>query len=410
MKNQKLHYTMVMLSMCGLVGMALGICMGTAGLFNTSIAEELNVSRGSVSLMYTITALASAVTGLFVPTLLKKENMLKPLILAGIAMTVGGTFLNSLANNLFMFYLFSVIRGAGCGLLSFVLATTVINNWFYARNGLMVSIAMAFSGLPGVLLSSLFAGIIEGRGWRFAYIFVGIFMLIFALPALVYPIKLRPQNLGMQPYGYEDYLKYREENKEKVVIQQSDDHINYFSPEMILLVLFTTLVCIIASVLQHLPSFAVSVGFAASVGALMSSSASAANIVSKLMYGVLTDKLGPHKTSILCACISFLAVILIISVHTVWAVVLGAFLFGFTFANSSSAMSILTRETYGMQNYTRVYPLIAFVGAATNAGGATLMGILYDTTGSYYTMFFLCLALQALVLTSLFLLMKKKKK
>ncbi|MDO5110088.1 MAG: MFS transporter [Erysipelotrichaceae bacterium] len=409
MKKNGLMYLFTMLGMCGTVGAAVGVCMGTAGLFYSHIANDLSISSGSVSMMYTITALSSAFSGLLIPLILKKENMLKPLIIGASILSCGGTFLLSTASNIWLLYIYSVIRGVGAGMLSFVLATSVINNWFYARNGLMVSIAMAFSGLPGVLLSNIITNVILASGWRFGYVFVTIVMLVFCAPAILLPIRLRPQSIGMEPYGYEDYLKYREANKDKVVFQASNGQFNPFSIEMISLLLFTIFVCIIAGMLQHLPSFALSLGFTASIGALMSSMASTANIVSKLMYGVLTDKIGSHKTSVFCALINFAAVIMMMLIHTPVTMIAGAFMFGFSFANSATAMSVLTRETFGMENYTRVYPIIAFTGSTSNALGVTLLGMLYDATGSYYTNLILTLILQGSVILITLNLLRRKK-
>lgn len=409
MKKSGLMYLFIMLGMCGTVGAAVGVCMGTAGLFYSHIANDLSISSGSVSMMYTITALSSAFSGLLIPLILKKENMLKPLIIGASILSCGGTFLLSTASNIWLLYIYSVIRGVGAGMLSFVLATSVINNWFYARNGLMVSIAMAFSGLPGVLLSNIITNVILASGWRFGYVFVTIVMLVFCAPAILLPIRLRPQSIGMEPYGYEDYLKYREANKDKVVFQASNGQFNPFSIEMISLLLFTIFVCIVAGMLQHLPSFALSLGFTASIGALMSSMASTANIVSKLMYGVLTDKIGSHKTTVLCASINFAAVIMMMLIHTPVTMIAGAFMFGFSFANSATAMSVLTRETFGMENYTRVYPIIAFTGSTSNALGVTLLGMLYDATGSYYTNLILTLILQGSVILITLNLLRRKK-
>lgn len=409
MKKNGLMYLFIMLGMCGTVGAAVGVCMGTAGLFYSHIANDLSISSGSVSMMYTITALSSAFSGLLIPLILKKENMLKPLIIGASILSCGGTFLLSTASNIWLLYIYSVIRGVGAGMMSFVLATSVINNWFYARNGLMVSIAMAFSGLPGVLLSNIITNVILASGWRFGYVFVTIVMLVFCAPAILLPIRLRPQSIGMEPYGYEDYLKYREANKDKVVFQASNGQFNPFSIEMISLLLFTIFVCIVAGMLQHLPSFALSLGFTASIGALMSSMASTANIVSKLMYGVLTDKIGSHKTTVLCASINFAAVIMMMLIHTPVTMIAGAFMFGFSFANSATAMSVLTRETFGMENYTRVYPIIAFTGSTSNALGVTLLGMLYDATGSYYTNLILTLILQGSVILITLNLLRRKK-
>ncbi len=410
MRGEKVRYIMTMIAMCGLVGSSVGICSGTAGLFYTAISEDLGISKATISLTYTISALASAFSGLAIPRVLRRESNLKPLIFAGVLLSCGGTALLSAASGIWMLYILSAVRGIGAGLLSFVLATTVINQWFLAKNGLMVSIAMAFSGLPNVLLANLFARIIETAGWRFGYLFVTGVMVLFSLPALLYPVCLRPAQCSMEPYGYKEYLKFREEHPEAAVVTQGNDHIGMTSPQMIGLFFFSMIVCIIASMLQHLSSFAVSLGMTAAVGALMTSTASAANIVSKLIYGVMTDRVGPYKSSLFCAAVNVAAVVILITVHTPAAMVIASFMFGFTFANSSTAMSMLTKDLYGMENYTRVYPLISFSGSAANAVGVTLIGMLYDASGSYYAVFIVCLIMQVLVLMDVFSLMRIGKK
>ncbi len=409
MKKSGLQYLFVMIAMCGLVGASVGICSGSAGLFYSFISKELQLSSGSVSLMYTIQAMVGAVAGLFVPRILKKERMLKPLIFVGAALMAGGTFLLSLAGNIVTLYAFSILRGIGSGLMSFVLATTVINNWFYARNGLMVSIAMAFSGIPNVLLSNIFTGYIQAHGWRNGYVFVTFVILAFCVPAILLPVTMRPQQKDLTPYGYEDYVKYREANRDKVVVEAGRDHIPLISPQMAALMLFTVNVCIIAGFLQQMPSFAISIGMTAAIGASMASAASLANILSKLMYGVLTDKIGPHKSSLLCACINLVSIFMLLFIHTPFSVVLSAFLYGFSFANSATAMSVLTRETFGIENYTRVYPLISFAGSSANAIGVTLLGTVYDGTKSFTAVFLLLMILQILTILYTFGLLKAKQ-
>lgn len=397
MKN-KLHYLMTMMAVCGMVGNSVGICMGTSGLFYNAISADLGISKGTVSMTYTVTAMAAAFSGLLIAGILRKERNLKPMILVSALLSIGGTFLMSTAGNVFMLYLFSIIRGAGAGLMSFVLATTVINQWFLAKNGLMISIAMAFSGLPGVLLAGLFTGVIDQQGWRTGFVFVAGIMVLFCLPAILYPIKLRPAAYDMKPYGYEEYIKYKEENPHQAVVAQSNETISHRMEEIILTVLMTIMVFIIAGFMQHLPSFAASMGMATTVGAMMTSFASAANITSKVIYGIASEKKGPFVTTIAYALMSTFALAVMLTVHQPLIMAVSAFVFGFTFANSSSAVSIIVRKVFGLENYTRIYPLVSFVGAAANALGVSLLGMLYDITGTYAVTLIVCMAMQVITI------------
>lgn len=400
---------MTMIAVCGLVGCSIGVCLGTSGLFYNAISADLGISKGSISSTYTITAMASAVSGLFISRILRNEKNLKLLITAGALLSIGGTALMSMANHLFMLYACSVIRGAGAGLLSFVLATAVINQWFLEKNGVMVSIAMSFSGLPGVLLSGMFTNIIDSAGWRTGYLAVAAVMVIFCLPALLYPIRLKPSMVNMKPYGYDAYIKYKEEHPDKAVIIQSNEHIDHHSEEIILTLLLTVMVYIIAGLMQHLPLLAADAGLTAASGALMVSCASAANIVSKLIYGAVSEKTGPFKTTSAYALISAAAMVVMLTLHQPLIMAVSSFIFGFTFANSSTAVSIIVRKVFGMDQYTRIYPLMSFAGSAANAFSVGLLGFMYDITGTYATVLLMCIGMQVIAVLCTVRLSKSAK-
>ncbi len=398
--KKNFRYVMTMIAVCGLVGCSIGICLGTSGLFYNAISSDLGISKGSVSSTYTIAAMASAISGLFISRILRNEKNLKLLIIAGVSLCIGGTVLMASASHLIMLYICSIIRGAGAGLLSFVLATAVINQWFLEKNGVMVSIAMSFSGLPGVLLSGMFTDIIDARGWRFGYLAVAAVMLVFCLPSLLYPIKLKPAMVQMKPYGYDSYIKYKEEHPDKAVIVQSNEHIDHHSEEVVLTLLVTVMVYIIAGLMQHLPLLAADAGLSAASGALMVSFASAANIVSKLIYGAVSEKAGPFKTTSAYALISAAAMIVMLTVHQPLVMAVSSFVFGFTFANSSTAISIIVRKVFGMEQYTRIYPLMSFAGSSANAFSVGLLGFMYDLTGTYATVLLMCITMQVIAVLS----------
>ena len=105
--------------------------------------------------------------------------------------------------------------------------------------------------------------------------------------------------------------------------------------EMIFTLLMTIMVYIIAGLMQHLPSLAASVGLSAASGALMVSFASAANIISKILYGAVSEKKGPFMTTAVYALLSTAALVVMLFIHQPLVMAVAAFVFGFTFANSS---------------------------------------------------------------------------
>ena len=140
---------------------------------------------------------------------------------------------------------------------------------------------------------------------------------------------------------------------------------------------------------QHFPGFAESLGQPASVGAMMLSCCMVGNIVSKLLIGELADRLGAMKASAFMIVLHMLSVIMLLFVHTELLLYAGAFLFGFVYSVSAVGLVLITKECFGTCHYNRAYPIISFAGSASCAVGISLVGYLYDFTGTYHTAFVL---------------------
>ena len=146
---------MVLIAMCGLAAASIGVTVNTAGVFYAPVAEDLGIGRGSVALAITILSMIAALVGIAIPKILNEKNLKIMMIIAAVMM-VGSTFGYTICNVIWQIYAFSVIRGIGTGIISFVTITMIINYWFLAKHGLFTSLCMAFSGVPGVVLSPIF--------------------------------------------------------------------------------------------------------------------------------------------------------------------------------------------------------------------------------------------------------------
>lgn len=395
----KSRHIMVLIAMCGLAAASIGVTVNTAGVFYAPVAEDLGIGRGSVALAITILSIIASLVGMAIPKLLK-ENNLKIMLIAATAMIVASTLGYSICNAIWQIYAFSVIRGIGTGIISFVTITMILNYWFLAKHGLFTSLCMAFSGVPGVVLSPIFSKVIASSGWRQGFVMVAIATLVCCLPAILFPISIRPQTKGIQPYGYEEFEKAKEEGK-VLKLTGSNAVFNFANPKFILAVIVTIASSVVSAVPQHFPGYATSIGFAAEVGALMLSVSMAFNIISKLATGVMTDRMGAYKTIMCMAIVNIIAIALLLFFHQAWALYAGAGMFATTFAVGAVGIAMLAGYLFGMDYYPTVYPILSFVGGASNAAAATLVGMLYDATGTYTVNFWLALGCQIILVSAL---------
>ncbi len=393
--DMKGKYLTVLIALCGIASAAVGICMNTAGLFYKPIAADLGVGIGSVSLTMTILTIASSFTALFVPKVLK-EGLLKWIIITSAALMGGGTFLMALAKTPWTLYIASIIRGLGSGMGSFVLVTSILNNWYYKSHGLITSIALSFSGIPGVILSPIITSLINSSGWRAAMIVVAVLIILLTLPAILLNVTVRPQTQGMVPYGYEEFLAEKEKGNIRVVAA-GDNDFSYRTKEFRLAVLFVIAVMLVASLPNYLPAYAEASGLASISGIILSMTL-AGNIVSKVFFGVIADKFSAKISIVLFAFICIVSIIPLYLHNSTMLVLIAALTYNFTAANSSVGVSILTSDLFGEGNYSKAYPMLSFIGSYALAFSSAAIGFIYDLSGSYNIIFIAILLIQAFVI------------
>ncbi len=391
-KQDKKMYIMVAIALCGLMGSSVGVGLNTAGLFFTPVSNSLGISRGSISFTYTIVSLVSALTAMVLPKILNTKTF-KPILFVGSLMLIGGTALQAICSSAMTLYLFNFIRGVGLGLLHFVMVTFVLNNWFKAKYSVIASVVLSFSGIPGALLSGTITNVIVSSGWRTGYLFVAGIMLIFNLPALLLPITLYPKDCGMKAYG-ESTIQLKQEAKE------DNEEFQYTLPSYMLLLVFAILAASLPSVSSHIPSYAESIHYSASVGALTLSCCMAMNIFSKILFGILSDKIGTKYTVFVMCGMNFISAVLLLNASSTLILLAGSFLYGTIYGATTTGNVLITKELY-KDGYDKAFPLINFLGAVFGAIATVLFGVIYDQTGSYHMMFVLVLVFQVINIISI---------
>lgn len=359
-------------SMCTLAAAGIGMTLNTAGIFYTPVAEALHCGRGAAAFTTTIMSLLSALTGLFLPGWIRKYGLKKTAVTASLLLILG-TLLCAAADSLPFLYVCSVIRGIGSGMAGYVTVTLVLSRWFYEKRGLVTGIAMAFSGIPGVLFSSLITHVNEAQGWRMGYVLSAVIIAILCIPCLCLKLSLNPEEIGSEPYGM----------KKEEVHTETAAHFSYGSPVFILTVIASLLLYMMVSFSNHLPSYAVSIGKSAAAGAEMLSAAMACNIISKVLYGEMADHIGWFRTFLIMNGLTLAGWIGLSAAEGTWLLVLSAGLFAFTFSVSGIGIPLAVQDLFGLENYARAYPAVNLSGGICNAIAASLAGMVYDVTGSY---------------------------
>lgn len=361
MKNKS--HLFVLVVCCCIVAASIGMLTNSAGVFFTPIAEDLGVGKGAVSMSLTLANIAYAFGGLMTVKVIHENNFKKMVFLFGTVYAIS-TALLSIAQSVFLLYVFSLIRGAFTGIAGMVLVTILINNHYKEGVGFATSIALGFSGIAGALLSLVFSWMIGIAGWRLTYVVEGILAFFLYLPCIVGPVSLNNRIK-------EDAVDSKDTTTSTTGVVPL--------PIFVLVCAYTFLIASVTALPQHFPSLAST----AAVGSLMVSVTMVMNTAGKIILGAISDKIGAEKALEGYGVLVVIGLFVLVSFksHPIFSIV-GAVLVGLVYAMAAVGPVLLSQNLF-RESYNAYYPKVSLVGTISNALFTTAVGFVYDIANSY---------------------------
>ena len=169
-------------------------------VFFLPLSQDLNLSRTSTSLAFSLARAEGAVEGPIVGHLLDRYGP-KPIMVAAVLLMGVGYLLLSQVQNYATFLLIylGLISLAHAG--GFMHAPMVlINTWFIRYRARAITVSSSAFGLGGVLVAPILSVIVQAWGWRWGAAIGGILFLVIGLP-LCLTIRRSPEGMGLLPDG-----------------------------------------------------------------------------------------------------------------------------------------------------------------------------------------------------------------
>ena len=350
----------------------------SAGVFYSPVAAALGVGRGAFALH---TSLCTLLAGFLSPVAarLMKKFPIRLLLTIGILFSCGSTALMSVTHSIWGFYVLGLAKGIGFAFCTLMPITTIIGNWFEARRGMATGIALAFSGLGGAIFSPMLTSLIQSVGWEKAYLLSAVISVVLALPGLL-TLHYTPEEIGLAPYGGRPRPLRQESGK----AGKTAPKVNVIGPALWFLCFLTLFNTAITGIAQHFPGISESWGMASQVGAAMISAGMVGNIVSKLLIGVLSDKIGPFAAcrTMMCTNLAALTILLLVAPRASAVALAAAFFYGAVYSVSATGLPLLTRRLFG-ENYASAFSVVTLFTNTGSAFSLTIVGLIYDLTGGY---------------------------
>ena len=145
------RYKWVIAVLSGLIiFVGLGWNSGTRSLYIRTVTVLWDIDRAAYSLSTSIRFGTTAVLSLFFGTLIEKMGA-KKMVLCGITSLIISCAINSVATELWMFYVAAVFLGTGLAWCTTSLVGFVINRWFTENRGTVTGFVLASNSLGAAI-------------------------------------------------------------------------------------------------------------------------------------------------------------------------------------------------------------------------------------------------------------------
>ncbi len=375
--GQETSYAWVRLVAAVLIGTIGGVAMWSVAVALPAVQVEFGVSRGTASLPYTLTMLGLASGGIMMGRLSDRFGITTPLTLGAIMLGVG-YLAGSQVQSMWQFVAVQglLIGGLG-GAATFGPLVADISLWFSRRRGIAVALVASGNYLAGAVWPPVLTNFIETYGWRQTYVGIGAFCVVTILPLIL--LMRRPPPPQAPPVLAATAL----------AADAAGRPLGFHKNGLQLLLMVAGIACCVGMSMPqvHLVAYCGDLGYGLKAGAQMLSLMFIGGVVSRLISGYLSDRMGGLYALALGSSLQALMLMLFLPFDGLSALYIISGLFGLAQGGIVPSYAIIVRELYpASEAGTRVSAVLMSTVAGMAVGG-WLSGIIYDLSGGYFAAF-----------------------
>ena len=345
------------------------------------------------------------------------------------------------ASLLYLIGIYGLVMSTASSGVSLVTVHAILAKWFYRRRGIVLSVCTAGTSVGGLILTPFAASLIIWAHWRVAWVVLGAFVLILALPLAALILRDSPEEIGEVPDGREGasmsptlalvlrsvwmvmwlviqlcalplvaFIKFvaliTRDKTESQTAQtsspplESDSWRDSFRTPPIWQLSGAYFVCGVTTLIisTHYVPFAIDLGISPAVAALAFGMMQGLNAVGVLVVGVHSDKFSRKNLLGTIYFMRFFAYVMLV-VPSILSDVVGlgippsigiwgfAYLAGMSWIATPPLTSSLTADIYGTKNLGTLGGFTTFAHQIGGSLSVVVAGVLYDVTGTYVVPF-----------------------
>ena len=365
------------------------VVLGNSSMYVVSVVlpavqAEFGTGRADASLPYTLMMVCLGIGGLWTGRMADRHGLMPVLLMGAVAVCLG--FVGaSLSHSIWMFALAHALMGLIGSAATFapLMADTAL--WWNRRRGIAVAICASGNYVAGSFWPPLVQWGIDTVGWRSTYLGMGVFC---GLGMAVLALRMRQRPPLVQTAAPAPSATAASAPAARLASDGSRPFGLSAGLAQLLLCVAGVACCVAMSMPQvHIVAYCTDLGYGAARGAEMLSLMLASGIVSRLVSGLICDRIGGIRTLLLGSALQGIALLMFLPVDGLVPLYVVSAMFGLFQGGIVPSYAIIVREHFApAQAGARVGAVImaTLVGMAL---GGWLSGWVFDMTGSYRAAF-----------------------
>jgi MFS family permease len=337
-----------------------------------TVESEFHVGRGGASLPYTVTMIGFAIGGVTLGRVADKFGILPPLLIG--AVTLGLGFIACAYTG--SYWQFLLVQGVLIGMLgssaTFGPLVADTTHWFVRQRGIAVAIVASGNYFAGTIWPPALTWAIQHYGWRDAYIVIGILCIVTMLP-LALLMRRRPA------------VAETHNTTARTGVHETLPAPPYLQG----LLMFAGICCCVAMSMPqvHLVAYCIDLGYGPARGAEMLSVLLGTGVISRLVSGLIADKIGGVGTLIIGSTMQCLTLVFYLPFNGLTSLYVVSALFGLSQGGIVPSYALIVRQYFPARQAGLRVSLVLMSTVVGMAIGGWMSGEIFDLTGSYRAAF-----------------------